>query len=410
MVGPHRRRTNLQIPTSEEASIVVYHSSLSATATETTTTPAVTNSSKNTPSSSYRTNSAMPEFASWTIRGKVLSSSRRQQMSMFILLSSIVILIIIIIAKKNMDSILLHSPTSLDENQKEWKQTYLSSSLSLLPFVQWEKPGIDIRVLLIFMNDSAGITGPTYEPLQPDDLYIIQEQHPPTTPNDVTQGSLTYQISLNTYWKHPVSFRRRELTDGLNFLDSTFASLSTANLTTSWPRIRAAVSENKSFPLLIQWEERSSTTTTTPCQDECCDRIENLNGTIPTASSSSPIPIVRFMASRNCKFRILCPSMTMLRLAKDDDGQLWKERFQSNEQQHPFSQKIKRIVYRGPKNLTDINKMLDVLHYDPSEPYEMDHFQKYLAVLDIDSMQYPQMMCQNSVVLKVRYESHNPSK
>jgi hypothetical protein len=30
-------------------------------------------------------------------------------------------------------------------------------------------------------------------------------------------GNPTFVLSMNTYWKHPVAFRRRELTDGAQF-------------------------------------------------------------------------------------------------------------------------------------------------------------------------------------------------
>ena len=88
----------------------------------------------------------------------------------------------------------------------------------------------------------------------------------------------------------------------------------------------------------------------------------------------------------------------------DAAGTSWTDKFQTNEQQHPYHQKVKRIVYRGRMAIHPHPTIMDIMDYAETEPsYDWDNFQKYIAVLDIDTLHYPQLLCQNSVILKVSY-------
>jgi hypothetical protein len=294
---------------------------------------------------------------------------------------------------------LLHHASAIDDES-------IKESASLSPaFVSWgnkkeSREGIDIMALLNYMNDSAGIPGPAYEPNQPDDLYIIRMREERDEPTTIIP---TYDLSMNTYWKHRVGFRRRELTDGLNFIDSSLQIVLAENLT-SWPRIQEAIANDNSFPILINWDGTENCTVGT--SEACCDSPMDPSGSI---ALSKAVPVLRFMAPHDCEYRLLSPTGHVLNMASTTDKEGgWSAKFASNHKQHPYHQKVPRLVYRGPH--TDVAAKLsapltDVVEFKEDEDYDWDHFQKYVAVLDVDTKHYPQLLCQNSVVFKVSRRS-----
>jgi hypothetical protein len=306
------------------------------------------------------------------------------------------LLLIVAAALQAWVSLLHHSNILEDEIRKE------EALLDVAPNLSWGKKngkgGIDLLPLLKFVNDSASITGPSYEPNQPDDFYIIL--------TDEETGNPTFQLSMNTYWKHPVSFRRRELTDGLNFIQSSIqerlpAAANNNATTAAWPRIIKAISNGNTIPLFINWDGTEN------CTNTCCDSGKmDPSGTLRLTDS---VPVFRFVAPRNCRYRLLSPTGHVLKLASSRSKEEWTLKFQTNEKQHPYHQKVKRVVYRGKSlevqtklKAMNNNATVDVLDYNQDEDYDWDNFQKYVAVLDVDTLHYPQLMCQNSVVLKVR--------
>ena len=161
--------------------------------------------------------------------------------------------------------------------------------------------------------------------------------------------------------------------------------------TTAWPRISSAISDGKDFPLLISWDGSEN------CTDTCCNHDMDPSGTFPMDDA---VPVLRFVAPPDCRHRLLSPTGRVLQLASRD-ANTWPDKFKANDQQHPYHQKIKRIVYRGRVAVSEHPAIMDVLAYAETEQYDWDNFQKYVAVLDIDTLHYPQLLCQNSVILKV---------
>jgi hypothetical protein len=279
-------------------------------------------------------------------------------------------------------SSLLHHVSAMQDEQL--KQTY---EASISPLVSWPREeGIDLQAILKFINASAGIPGPSYEPNQPDDLYIV------TTQADSGMSLPTFLLSMNTYWKHPVAFRRRALTDGLNFVESSIEQRLAVNLT-NWPRLERAISVGD-FPILINWDPSDN------CTNVCCDSPFDPSGTI---AKNGKIPVMRFISPHSCSHRLFVPTGNVLQLAKKEP-QEWTTQFQTNQHQHPTNQKIPRIVYRGlnPKIRQFHQERASLLDFvdDVSPNYDLGHLQKYVGVLDVDTLDYPQLLCQNSVVLR----------
>lgn len=266
--------------------------------------------------------------------------------------------------------------------------------------VEWsgssKKSGVDLKPMMEFLNKTAGVPGPAYGNHQPDDLYILLN----------TGSSISFELSMNTYWKHPVSFRRRELTDGLNFLESTIEERFKNNKS-SWPLLASTLENNSSsFPILINWDR--SDNCTGDAEYYCCNRPFDPSGTI---RMSGNVPIMRFISPWDCKYRLLIPTGDVLKLATKDASE-WAQKFKIQDDQFPWDKKIPRVVHRGPINIhpeATQQKILQTLgestlfenvEYKPNENYDLTNFQNYTAALDIHTLFYPQLLCQNSVVLK----------
>jgi len=266
------------------------------------------------------------------------------------------------------------------------------------PLVEWSEAsvGIDLTPMMDFLNKSAGIPGPAYQNHQTDDLYVLTN----------SESAISFELSMNTYWKHPVSFRRRELTDGLNFLQSTIEER-LQNNKDSWPKLTSALEQNgSSFPILINWDR--SDNCTEDANYYCCDRPFDSSGTI---RMSSNVPIMRFIAPWKCKYRLLIPTGDVLKLATSNASD-WAQRFRNQDKEFPSHRKIPHVVHRGPLNIQpenlqqqirrtlDESALFEDLDYNVNEQYDLTNFQNYTAALDVHTLFYPQLLCQNSVLLK----------
>jgi hypothetical protein len=90
----------------------------------------------------------------------------------------------------------------------------------------------------------------------------------------------------------------------------------------------------------------------------------------------SAVPVLRFVAPPDCRHRLLSPTGRVLQLASRDASSLAGAEFKANDEQHPYHQKVKRIVYRGRLAVRQHPGIMDVLDYSETEPYELGQVSK----------------------------------
>ena len=280
-------------------------------------------------------------------------------------------------------SLLQHvAPQAIDKTELH---EHLSS---LSPHLTWDNEGIDLLEVLTFLNKSAGVLGPSYEPAAPDSLYLL------TKDPDQNGTEPKWEISFNAYWKHKVAFRRRELTFGLDYVESTIKRF--AENKTAWPRILQALEEG-GFPFLINWDSSLN------CTNTCCDEQYVLDPS-KQIRTDGHIPVMRLVAPPDCRFRLFIPTAPTLLYSSKDTSE-WPKKLEENELKYPRTGHVHKVAWRGtdPTIATEMTKnkeLFEVIPIVEKQEFELDEYQKYAAVLDVDTLQYPKLFCQNSVVLK----------
>ena len=217
---------------------------------------------------------------------------------------------------------------------------------SIVPHVRWanNETGIDLMPLLEFMNASAGSTG--YDPYQPDCLYML-EKRDPDSPKQDTKGKVypetNFSMSMNGYWKHKVSFRRRELTTNLDFIDACVDRMEQD--WSLWPRLHRAIMEEGGFPFYINWDSMSH------CQNACCDELYPLDRSRNIATGAH-VPVMRLLAPRYCKYRLFVPTARLIQIGKERPEE-WTDSFLLNEQRYTKANRTNKVVWRGNNSAVD---------------------------------------------------------
>ena len=307
----------------------------------------------------------------------------------------------------------------------------IQEQASLSPHVVWDDGGIELMPMLRFINESAGIPGPNFHPNQPDALYLLERDDDDDDDEKKKKTNKTrFVMSMNTYWKHKVSFRRRQLTTGLNFLESSVRKLDGERF--RWPRLTRAIEHPGGFPFLLNWDSTQN------CTRACCDERYEMDPSQHIVTNGR-VPVLRHVAPPTCQHRLFIPTALVLELAKTNPEE-WHQQIQTfqNQTEYKRSNQSPKVVWRGTnpqveayvqsrtnlfegksKTQAQLCRGREELSHDFCDlstlvlPYKEGDdsfspamFQQHAAVLDVDALQYPVLMCQNSVVLKA---SHNRS-
>lgn len=222
---------------------------------------------------------------------------------------------------------------------------------SISPHVEWDGDGIQLLPLLKFLNESADIPGPNFEPNQPDDLYILDKDE---------AGDPRWLISMNGYWKHKVSFRRRELTTGLDFIESSVKRFVT-NMT-GYPRIQKALQEG-GFPFVVNWDSTQN------CSTACCDESYEMDPSRHIKTNDF-IPVLRLIAPPTCHHRLFTPTAKVMHLAMETTQQ-WDDKMRESQAQFKRQDMKQKVVWRGDdrdiETIAQLNKELFEGNISPSK-------------------------------------------